>query len=78
MPRLYYVYLLASASRVLYVGVTNDLERRVHQHKSKQIAGFTQKYNVTRLVHFESTPNVRLPLRGRKKSRPGDGRRKSR
>lgn len=51
--RTYYVYIMASASRVLYTGVTSDLERRVWEHKTKQVVGFTEKYNVTRLVYFE-------------------------
>jgi putative endonuclease len=45
-------------NRVLYVGVTNDLRRRVFEHKSKLVKGFTQKYNVTRLVYFEETRDV--------------------
>lgn len=49
----YFVYLLASRSRVLYVGVTNDLARRVQEHKQGLIPGFTSKYRVYRLVHFE-------------------------
>jgi putative endonuclease len=59
---LYYVYILASASRVLYTGMTNDLKRRVHEHKQKQIAGFTEKYNVTQLMHFEVFGDVRLAI----------------
>jgi putative endonuclease len=51
MTKQYYVYIMASRSHVLYVGVTNDLRRRMGQHKQKVIEGFTQKYNVTRLVH---------------------------
>lgn len=51
--REYFVYLMASQSRTLYVGVTSDLERRVLEHKSGTISGFTQKYNVTNLVWFE-------------------------
>jgi putative endonuclease len=50
--------LLASRSRVLYVGVTNDLERRVFEHKHKLVRGFTAKYDVDRLLYFESTSNV--------------------
>ncbi len=49
----YYVYIMASASRVLYTGVTNDLQRRVWEHKTKQVPGFTCKYNISRLVYFE-------------------------
>jgi putative endonuclease len=50
---VYHVYILASASGVLYTGVTNFLERRVREHKQKLIEGFTKKYDVTRLVYFE-------------------------
>jgi len=52
--RTFYVYILAGQSGVLYTGRTNDLPRRVWQHKQKQIAGFTRKYNVTKLVWFET------------------------
>ena len=49
-----YVYLLANKhNNVLYTGVTNDLVRRVYEHKNKLVVGFTQKYNVNRLVYFE-------------------------
>ncbi len=49
-----YVYLLANKhNNVLYTGVTNDLIRRVYEHKNKLVAGFTQKYNVDRLVYYE-------------------------
>ncbi|MFC3907695.1 GIY-YIG nuclease family protein [Legionella dresdenensis] len=49
-----YVYLLANKhNNVLYTGVTNDLIRRFYEHKNKLVAGFTQKYNVDRLVYFE-------------------------
>lgn len=51
--REYCVYIMASQSRTLYVGVTSDLERRVSEHKNGTISGFTQKYNVTNLVWFE-------------------------
>ena len=51
--RAYYVYIAASLSRVLYIGVTNDLERRAAQHRDKLILGFTAKYNIKHLVYFE-------------------------
>jgi putative endonuclease len=55
----YYVYLLASRKHgTLYLGVTNDLIRRVYQHKSKALAGFTAKYGVNRLVWFEIHDDV--------------------
>ena len=50
--------MLASRSRVLYVGVTNDLERRVFEHRNKLVPGFTAEYDVDRLIYFESTSNV--------------------
>ena len=50
----YYIYILASNSRVLYTGVTNNIEERVHQHKSKSTPGFTRKYNINHLVYYES------------------------
>ena len=55
----YYVYLLASRKHgTLYLGVTNDLIRRVYQHKNKALAGFTAKYGVNRLVWFETHDDV--------------------
>jgi len=56
--RTFYVYLLASKSRRLYVGVTNNLERRLFEHKSKLVDGFTKQYNIDRLVYFEQTTDV--------------------
>lgn len=57
--RAYYVYLLTSQNnRVMYVGVTNDLKRRVYEHKSNLIKGFTKKYNVNKLVYYEQTDDV--------------------
>jgi putative endonuclease len=50
---VYHVYILASATGVLYTGVTNFLERRVRRHKAKLIEGFTKQYEATRLVYYE-------------------------
>ena len=58
----YYVYIMASQSGVLYTGVTNDLNRRVAEHKEGQIPGFTRKYKVTRLVYYESMPDVNAAI----------------
>ena len=49
----YYVYILTNKSKTLYIGVTNNLERRIFEHKNKLIDGFSKKYNLTRLVYFE-------------------------
>jgi putative endonuclease len=54
----YYVYILSSLSRVLYVGVTNDLVRRVMEHRQGILSGFAHKYQATRLVYYEETANV--------------------
>jgi putative endonuclease len=54
----YAVYIMASKSKTLYIGVTGNLEQRVYQHKNKMIEGFTSKYNTDRLVYFELTSDV--------------------
>jgi putative endonuclease len=51
--QFFYVYIIASKSRVIYVGVCRSLQKRVWQHKQHEISGFTKKYNVDRLVYFE-------------------------
>jgi putative endonuclease len=54
MEKQYYVYLLSNyTNTVIYTGVTNNLVKRIYQHKNKLIKGFTEKYNVTKLVYFE-------------------------
>jgi len=55
----YYVYILTNKSRTLYVGVTNNLTRRIYEHKNKLVSGFTSKYNLTRLVYFEETTDIK-------------------
>ena len=54
----YCVYILANRSGTLYVGVTNDLNRRLYEHKKKLLPGFTKRYNIDRLVYYEHTPDV--------------------
>lgn len=58
----YYVYIMTSPTGTLYTGMTNNLKRRVYEHKHKLIDGFTRKYNVTRLVYFEETDDVQAAL----------------
>ena len=54
MQKNYYVYILTNKSnKILYTGVTNDLKRRVYEHKEKLNDGFTNKYNINKLVYFE-------------------------
>jgi len=50
----YYVYILTNKSKTLYIGVTNDLNRRLFEHKNKIIEGFTKKYNIGKLVYYET------------------------
>jgi putative endonuclease len=55
----YYVYILANKKDgVLYIGVTGDLIKRVYEHKNNLVEGFTQKYHVHQLVHFDETPDI--------------------
>ena len=58
MDETYCVYLLASRSRNLYTGVTNNLHRRVAEHREARTPGFTSKYNIFRLVHYEVFSDV--------------------
>ena len=60
--RTFYVYIMTNNSRTLYVGMTNDLERRVFEHKTKQVPGFTSKYNITRLVYYEETNDPMIAI----------------
>ncbi|MCE2723546.1 MAG: GIY-YIG nuclease family protein [Burkholderiales bacterium] len=62
MSRTYCVYIVASISRVVYIGVTNNLVRRVYEHKQGLVAGFTKRYQVDRLVYFEETTDVRVAI----------------
>ena len=73
--KTYYVYIMASKSRTLYTGVTNNLERRVLQHRGKLQEGFTARYNINRLVHFEVFGDIRLAI-GREKQIKAWGRMK--
>jgi putative endonuclease len=57
---------MSNHSKTLYIGMTNDLQRRVHEHKNKLVEGFTKKYNITKLVYFEETDDVSAAL-GREK-----------
>ena len=62
MSKGYYVYIMTNKSRTLYTGVTNNLMRRVHEHKNKLVPGFTSKYNTRYLVYYESTSSIHVAL----------------
>ncbi len=62
----FYVYILSSKAGVLYVGVTNDIKRRVYEHKNHIFEGFTDKYEVDRLVYFETKRNATSAIKREK------------
>ena len=66
----YYVYILTNKNNaVLYIGVTNNLKRRVYEHKSKLIEGFTKSYNCDKLVWFQESNNIEEAIRHEKRMR---------
>ena len=74
--KLYYVYIMTNWNNSgLYIGVTGDLSRRVSEHVSKEFSGFTQKYNLNKLVYYEEFSDIRQAI-GREKQLKGWTRRK--
>ena len=68
----YYVYILANPYHtVLYIGVTNNLVRRISEHKAGAVEGFTKKYNVGKLVYFETLPDIRQAIEREKQLKAG-------
>lgn len=67
--REYYVYIMTNRSGTMYVGVTNDLDRRVHEHKAG-LSEFTARYRMHRLLYFESTSDVRDAIAREKQIKP--------
>lgn len=60
---MYYIYILTNVSNsVMYIGVTNDLKRRLAEHKNELIDGFTKRYHVHKLVYFEEYSEIKLAL----------------
>ena len=77
MEHQYYVYLLTNKNNtVLYTSVTNDLKRRVYEHKKKLIDGFTKKYNVNKLVYFEATNDIKSAIQREKQIKAGSRKKK--
>jgi putative endonuclease len=66
MAKTYFVYIMSNTSKMLYTGVTNHLDARAFQHKSKLGSAFTQKYNLHKLVYFEAFGNIREAIRREK------------
>jgi len=64
------------SNKVIYTGVTNDLKRRVYEHKEKLIDGFTRKYNIAKLVYFESTNDIYSAIQREKQIKAGSRQKK--
>ena len=63
MIYIFYVYILTNwNNKVIYIGVTSSLERRIYEHKNKLVDGFTKKYNINKLVYFDSTADARSAI----------------
>ena len=72
----YYVYIMSSFRGTLYVGVTNDLTRRVYEHRYKLMDGFTEKYNASKLVHYEDTNDIESAIVREKQIKGGCARKR--
>ena len=77
LTKAYYVYILTNyTKKVLYTGVTNDLIRRVYEHRNHLVKGFTNKYNVTKLVYFEATDDIEGAIAREKQIKAGSRQKK--
>ena len=77
MSRDYYVYIMTNKrNNVLYTGITNNLKKRVYEHKEKLTDGFTKKYNITKLVHYEIFEDVESAILREKQIKAGSRQKK--
>ena len=77
MNKNYYVYLMTNKNNtVIYTGVTNDLIRRVYEHKNKLVEGFTKRYNVVKLVYYEIFDNPEIAITREKQIKAGSRKKK--
>ena len=77
MSEQYYIYIITNQyNTVLYTGVSNDLIRRVYEHKEKLIAGFTKKYNVNKLVYYEIFTDINSAITREKQIKAGSRQKK--
>jgi putative endonuclease len=75
VKKSYYVYMMTNKNNsVLYTGVTNDLERRVYEHRQKLVEGFTRRYNATKLVFFEVCSDIEVAIAREKQIKGGSRR----
>ena len=72
MDRQYYVYIMTNKSNtVLYAGVTSNIERRCYEHREKLIEGFSKRYNIVKLVYYETTNDIVVALKREKQIKAG-------
>ncbi len=77
MTHQYFVYILTNDRRTtLYIGITNDLVRRIHQHRQKAIPGFSSRYNLDHLVFYEETSDVTAAITREKQIKAGSRQKK--
>ena len=77
MPHQYYIYIMTNIKNtVLYTGVTNDIYRRIFEHKHKLVEGFTKKYHITKLVYYEVFDDIELAISREKQIKGGFRQRK--
>ena len=77
MDKQYYVYIMTnSRNTVLYTGITNDLNRRVYEHKEKLVDGFTKKYNITKLIYYEVFEDIENAILREKQIKAGSRQKK--
>jgi putative endonuclease len=78
MDRRFYIYIMTNkGNNVLYTGVTNDLKRRVYEHKEKLVEGFTKKYNITKLVYYEIHNDIQNAILREKQIKGGSRQKKA-
>jgi len=76
MQKQFYVYIATNNSGTLYTGVTNDLRRRIYEHKNKLIHGFTSRYNIDKLIFYETFNNPEEAISAEKKIKGWDRKKK--
>jgi len=63
LSKSFYVYIITNKNNTtLYIGITDNLKRRIYEHKNKMVDGFSKRYNLKKLVYFEETPDVRVVI----------------
>jgi len=77
MNKQYYIYIMTNkGNTLLYTGVTNDLKKRVYEHKEKLVDGFTKKYNINKLIYYEAFDNASSAITREKKIKGGSRQKK--